>query len=765
MREKDEREGVGESSKANRHGYIHRLDKTATSYFFTNFPDEVKAVDLWPRFARFGRVGEVFIPAKVDKQGKRFGFVKFREVKDATELLRSISNIWIDSFKLRINLSKFNRKSEAARREERKETIGSKEGSKTGRNTDGRSFKAALLAVEAEGQRRNVVGKVVPKGIWEVEVEEERLMRLEGACVGFLTEEKDPQAIQYDFNMNGFQNLKVCSLGHLQILLWSEKTGEVEEVMGTVGWWCSLFEKLVPWSPELVTNSRVTWLRCHGVPPHAWGNNIFRSIAFKYGRFIGVDDSTKEMRRCDVARIKIITNDKAAIDSTMAVKVLGKRFDIRILEEVGEVLAFDRIGGNDGVAWPEDHSSRASGDGASFQAVVEGGSETGSDADVSESCQVLLGLEAQGTRRTVTGDSLRALEDKECDSAGNTPNKLGNPVDLVATVVNSDSDKRDDVFDESAGKVLRLEGVMTGVVGGVQEDEVDASVLGGSVEGLAGLVEEGELGDPVISGPVHQVFGCSEVDCSDGGGCEEIIGKRIGPKFLRTKKGDLCVEGPVKQGEAHWGTTTKKPEKNSSRPSRPTSRKNNQGLKVIPDLPPKKMRYFSAPPYPRNHPSRKKKPGNRNTPKEIPCESDSIHNSDIPTMGTQSSNNDDFVLEVVLPYAPPRVERGQQAIALQEETGTMGMLNRGSNAVGTMSMTNPGSNADISVNYRTGDIVLEAPSRQVMEATKILSIQNQVGITVQSSKEDHLKRIELMEVRDRAEKEGWELNRVTEGFQ
>jgi hypothetical protein len=52
-----------------------------------------------------------------------------------------------------------------------------------------------------------------------------------------------------------------------------------------------------------------------------------------------------------------------------------------------------------------------------------------------------------------------------------------------------------------------------------------------------------------------------------------------------------------------------------------------------------------------------------------------------------------------------------------------------------------------------------------MEATKILSIQNQVGITVQSSKEDHLKRIELMEVRDRAEKEGWELNRVTEGFQ
>jgi hypothetical protein len=37
--------------------------------------------------------GEVYILNKVDKQGKRFGFVKFREVRDAIELLRMLSNI------------------------------------------------------------------------------------------------------------------------------------------------------------------------------------------------------------------------------------------------------------------------------------------------------------------------------------------------------------------------------------------------------------------------------------------------------------------------------------------------------------------------------------------------------------------------------------------------------------------------------------------------------------------------------------------------
>jgi hypothetical protein len=61
--------------------------------------------------------------------------------------------------------------------------------------------------------------------------------------------------------------------------------------------------------------------------------------------------------------------------------------------------------------------------------------------------------------------------------------------------------------------------------------------------------------------------------------------------------------------------------------------------------------------------------------------------------------------------------------------------------------------------------VLEVPQRQVMEARKILIIQQEVGIRVQSSQEEHLHRIEAMEVSDRLEKEDWELNRENVGFQ
>ncbi|MCI61669.1 RNA recognition motif, partial [Trifolium medium] len=59
--------------------------------------------------AKFGRVGEVYIPRKLDKRGNRFGFVKFKDVKNLEELSNQLSDVWCGSFKIRINIAKFNR--------------------------------------------------------------------------------------------------------------------------------------------------------------------------------------------------------------------------------------------------------------------------------------------------------------------------------------------------------------------------------------------------------------------------------------------------------------------------------------------------------------------------------------------------------------------------------------------------------------------------------------------------------------------------------
>jgi hypothetical protein len=434
MREKEEREGLGkgvggETSRARPNGFVRRLDQETTSYFITNFPEEATATELWSKFGRFARVGEVYIPNKLDKQGRRFGFVKFRDVKDAVELLRKISNIWLGSFKIRVNLSKFNKNSQPPQGEE----DSGKEGKLKQPVTVERvmqkdfSFKTALV-----GEAKSAV-------VWEVEEESVISQKLGGAYVGFLTEDKDPNILQDNFRMEGRTGFKVSALGFRKVLLWSDKAEEVKEVVESMGWWWSLFERMIPWSPELISNDRVTWLRCYGVPVHAWGNDLFRALAFKFGRFVEVDEPTKSLERCDVARVKVVSAEKKLIDSSLTVSVKGRQFGIRIIEEAGtEEGTMFRRGEVDGTIREDDNSSKCSfgGGGASVVAAVEGFSESGSDADVSDSYEVLLGLEKRGEEGRQSGGSLdRVISVQNVESEG-ISNNSGNTGELVEKRVN-----------------------------------------------------------------------------------------------------------------------------------------------------------------------------------------------------------------------------------------------------------------------------------------------------------------------------------------
>jgi RNA recognition motif-containing protein len=80
-----------------------------TTFFITNFPDNIKAADLLDTFARYWRVGEVFIPARRDRFGKRIGFARFAEVKEAQDLLKKIEGTWFGTYKIRANISRFKR--------------------------------------------------------------------------------------------------------------------------------------------------------------------------------------------------------------------------------------------------------------------------------------------------------------------------------------------------------------------------------------------------------------------------------------------------------------------------------------------------------------------------------------------------------------------------------------------------------------------------------------------------------------------------------
>lgn len=81
------------------------------SFFFRNIPDKCSLDTLHAKFNGVGKVLDVYCPGKQDKEGNRFGFVRFSGDQDFDEekVLSMLNNIWIGSYNIRAYLPKFER--------------------------------------------------------------------------------------------------------------------------------------------------------------------------------------------------------------------------------------------------------------------------------------------------------------------------------------------------------------------------------------------------------------------------------------------------------------------------------------------------------------------------------------------------------------------------------------------------------------------------------------------------------------------------------
>ncbi|KAL8549596.1 hypothetical protein ACS0TY_008441 [Phlomoides rotata] len=77
------------------------------SFFVRNFSANCSPEFLRDKFCEFGSVVDIFIPAKLDKTGKPFGFVRFDIHHDEEYLLDSLNNTWIGSYKLLAYIPKY----------------------------------------------------------------------------------------------------------------------------------------------------------------------------------------------------------------------------------------------------------------------------------------------------------------------------------------------------------------------------------------------------------------------------------------------------------------------------------------------------------------------------------------------------------------------------------------------------------------------------------------------------------------------------------
>jgi len=86
-----------------------------TSFFFSNFPPDFIEVDMWKVFQRWGRVSDIFISRRLNIKRQRFRFVRFMGVQNVRELEKSLSSVWIETWKVIVNRPKYNKTVETSK--------------------------------------------------------------------------------------------------------------------------------------------------------------------------------------------------------------------------------------------------------------------------------------------------------------------------------------------------------------------------------------------------------------------------------------------------------------------------------------------------------------------------------------------------------------------------------------------------------------------------------------------------------------------------
>ncbi|WJX49457.1 hypothetical protein P8452_35891 [Trifolium repens] len=243
-----------------------------------------------------------------------------------------MEDVWLGTYKLRINRSRFERKENEKKREEepgQQKKLLRGEGS----SDPNRSFKLAVLNTPRRQEEKEVREEEM-REVLNVEVDQRVLKELEMSFVGRLAVNVEVYQIRTILFMEGLALIAVTYMGRNMVLIHSPKEGEVDRLWKSkVDWIAYYFREVFPWSPSCFADRRDTWVKVYGIPLHVWGENLFKVIGGKYGEFVDFDNNTASRAKLDITRLKISTSFRGMIDDSVYIKAMGVYYTLRVVEE------------------------------------------------------------------------------------------------------------------------------------------------------------------------------------------------------------------------------------------------------------------------------------------------------------------------------------------------------------------------------------------------------------------------------------------------
>ncbi|KAJ0759799.1 putative RNA recognition motif domain, nucleotide-binding alpha-beta plait domain superfamily [Helianthus annuus] len=323
-----------------------------TKYFVTNLPQGCTPWEVSEFVKVFGEVYGVYIARKKDKVGNRFGFISFKDVRDAKELEKVLNGTKMGNSKLRVNIAKFaaensgmcggsvQDKGKGVSKEhngiaQQVSGLGQAFGNQGGgrlfcdlfkkeSDSKGSSSRMDGCSGSASGNRVlvvpdrtsafkdsfgvSVVGRTVDL---ETLVDFDKLLRI--AKVPY-------SRIQY--------------LGGLSLLISFVDEAAAKCFLENRDVWGPWFTKVEVWKGQTLPMERVAWLRLVGIPLQLLDIDVFSLIGGLFGKVLHYPKSLDDDLDLSLVRVGVLAGEASRIKEVISLSWKNKSFRILVEEEL-----------------------------------------------------------------------------------------------------------------------------------------------------------------------------------------------------------------------------------------------------------------------------------------------------------------------------------------------------------------------------------------------------------------------------------------------
>ncbi|KAK0597373.1 hypothetical protein LWI29_024638 [Acer saccharum] len=216
------------------------------------------------------------------------------------------------------------------------------------RDTEGRrgpadqtykGHKTFAEAVKVNNQKREA-HTIEEKGLkflsmfWSSHQREELWLRK--CAMGMLKSFSKVECVNERLRNRGFQ-FSAHFLGAKSVLWCFESEIDKEGFINNRFFWEDCFASMRNWEESPVSNTRLVWINCSGIPLCYWSKEFFEKLGWIFGETLLVDEETSQRIRLDRGRILVQVRQEELVSTNVKVDVGKGSFTVKVMEEATQV--------------------------------------------------------------------------------------------------------------------------------------------------------------------------------------------------------------------------------------------------------------------------------------------------------------------------------------------------------------------------------------------------------------------------------------------